>query len=59
MDEVIACHFFTPDEIELDLDPAEVSSQGAMDSVLRFMGCLGSCLGRDVTLTEENSPERI
>ena len=53
------CHFFTPDEIELDLDPREVTSQGSLETVLSFMSDFGSHLSKDVILTEESSPEHI
>ena len=53
------CHFFTTDEIELDLDPREVTSQGQLDAVLDFISNLGAALQRDVVLTEENSPEHV
>lgn len=53
------CHFFTPDEIELDLDPRQVASQRSLEAVLGFIEHLGSHLSKDVILTEENSPEYI
>ena len=49
----ICCHFFIADEIELDIDPREVTSLSAVDSVLDFITGLGACLARDVILTEE------
>ena len=55
----INCHFFTPEEIELDINPREVTSQGHLDAILEFMSELGSSLRRDVVLTEENGPEYI
>ncbi len=55
----ICCHFFVTDEIELDIDPREVTTPAAVDHVLRFMSGLGACLVRDVILTEENSPEYV
>lgn len=54
---ILNCHFFTSDEIELDLDPRQVNSQADLDNVLNFMSALGSRLSRDVILTEENSPK--
>ena len=47
------------DEIELDIDPREVTSPTAVDRVLEFMERLGAHLARDVILTEENSPEHV
>ncbi len=55
----ICCHFFAEDEIELDIDPREVTSDISKDRVLDFMARLGANLGRDVILTEENSPESV
>ena len=52
----LACRFFTQDEIELDLDPRQVTSQRSLEAVLGFMEDLGSHLSKDVILTEENSP---
>ena len=55
----ILCHFFTPEEIELDLDPREVTSQEHLDALLRFMSDVGAVLRHDVILTEENGPEAV
>lgn len=48
------CHFFTEDEIELDLDPREVSEQGAMDDIVSFMAQLSGLVQRPTILTPEN-----
>jgi hypothetical protein len=53
------CHFFIPDEIELDVDPREVTHPGAVDAVLGFLADMGAHLSRDVILTEENDPEHV
>ena len=55
----VACHFFVPEEIELDIDPREVQSQEAMDRVLSFVLRLGRCLEKEVVLTEENSADWV
>ena len=55
----VHCHFFTTEEIELDLDPREVRSQAQLDAVLDFISNLGTALRRDVMLTEENGPEHV
>lgn len=52
-------HFFSADEIELDLDPREINSQTDLDAVLGFCAQLGSELERDVVITEENTPEAV
>jgi len=50
------CHFFTEDELELDLDPREVDGALAFDALLEFMHRLGVLLGRSVILSPENGP---
>ncbi len=56
---VANAHFFTAEEIELDLDPSEIGSQAAFDKVQDFCSKLGMELERDVAVTEENSPGEI
>lgn len=51
---VAACHFFTPDEIEFDIDPREVKGREQFDGVLSFMRLLSSSTRRDVVMTPEN-----
>ena len=55
----VHCHFFTPDEIELDLDPAEITTQHAFAALMDFMQGLGKALGKDVILTHENSSQHV
>lgn len=56
---VINIHFFVVDEIELDLDPREITSQADLDLVLNFCARIGQEIGRDIVITPENSPEII
>jgi hypothetical protein len=56
---IINCHFFTEQEIELDLDPREVNSEERLNSLFRFMKVLGKHLGKEVILTLENSPHLV
>jgi hypothetical protein len=49
-----ACHFFTPDEIEFDIDPRQVASQTELDSLLEFLRFIGDCVNKPVMLTLEN-----
>lgn len=56
---VANAHFFTAEEIELDLDPSEIGSQAALDKVQDFCSKLGRELKRNVAITEENSPDEI
>lgn len=51
---VLNCHFFTPDEIEFDLDPREIQSQVELNQVLQFMREIGRITNREVILTPEN-----
>lgn len=56
---IVNCHFFTADEIELDVAPGDVATQEALDGLLGFMRGIGDHLRKDVTLTAENSPELV
>jgi hypothetical protein len=51
------CHFFTPDEIEFDLDPREVDGQSSLDSLAAFMSFVARATRKTVLLTYENCPE--
>jgi hypothetical protein len=53
------CHFFTPGEIEFDIDPREVAGQPQLDGVFGFMRCLAQSVGRDTVLCPENCPQNI
>jgi hypothetical protein len=56
---VANAHFFTSEEIELDLDPSEIESQAALDKVLGFCSELSLAVERDVAITEESNPDAI
>ena len=51
------CHFFTVHEIELDIDPKEVTSQQDFDAVIDVFVGIGKSLDKDVVLTDENLPK--
>jgi hypothetical protein len=53
------CHFFTPNEIEFDIDPREITGQERLDSLLGFMQFLTDCVGKEVVLSSENCPESV
>ncbi len=53
------CHFFTVDEIELDLDPQEVNDENSLAAVTNFLLELGRLLGRRVILTAEDAQDAI
>lgn len=54
---VINTHFFTPDEIELDVDPREITTQTDLDLVLEFCARVAREIRRDIRITPENAPE--
>ncbi len=49
------CHFFVPDEIELDFDPREIDSDSDHYEVLRFLEALGEGTNKKVSVTAENA----
>jgi hypothetical protein len=57
------CHFYVSEKgfspIEFDLDPKELQSTYAIETLLQFMQNLGEALKEDVVLTEENSETHI
>ncbi|HNO76944.1 MAG TPA: hypothetical protein PKN33_02705 [Phycisphaerae bacterium] len=50
-------YFFTDDQIELDLVPAEINETN-FPSLLEFIALMARSTGRNVFVTEENSPSR-
>lgn len=54
---LINCHFYSEDEIELDIDPKEVKSKSEANAVFEFMKNLSKILDKESILTVENSPE--
>ena len=54
---VVCCHFFDFEEIEFDIDPRDVRSQEALDSLLGFMRRVGDTVAKPVILTYENDRE--
>jgi hypothetical protein len=53
----INCHFFTPEEIELDIDPRQVESQETHTAILGFVEAVADAAGKLARITPENSPE--
>ena len=51
------CHFFSLDEIELDIDPRQVVDLPTHEAVLRFVEDLAEATGRIADITLENSPQ--
>jgi hypothetical protein len=52
----VNCHFFTSDEIELDISPSDVTSEEAFLAIVYLMRKLGRLLNKRVVLTPENTP---
>jgi hypothetical protein len=55
----VACHFFTPDEVEFDLRPEEVTEQARLDALVDFVRGVGDATGKPVAVTIENWPEAL
>jgi hypothetical protein len=53
----VNCHFFVDSELELDIDPKEVSSASQHDQLLEFAEQIASALQKPIVLTPENTPE--
>ena len=50
----INCHFFSDHEIELDLDPRQLTDEHSFAHLLGFVRGLGDALHHDVIVTHEN-----
>lgn len=55
----INCHFFTKNEIELDLAPEEVKTSEQGELIMEFLKALGVALQRPVRLTAESDPDDV
>ena len=53
------CHFFVKEEVEFDVDPAEVEDARAANEVARFMVGLSKATGREILLTAENNRDGV
>jgi len=51
----INCHFFVESEIEMDICPSEVNSEGRFHSLIEFLEWLSRVTNSNVVLTHENS----
>ncbi|GAA0338166.1 hypothetical protein GCM10008967_30560 [Bacillus carboniphilus] len=54
---LINCHFFSEEELELDIDPKDVKDIRAASTVFDFMRELSINLDKESILTGENCPE--
>jgi hypothetical protein len=52
----MACHFFSPKEIEFDLPPEQVNSRERFAAVQGFLRALATTLGKSVLLSPESMP---
>jgi hypothetical protein len=55
----VACHFFTPDEIEFDLQPEDVTGPERLAAVASFLRDLALAVQKPAILTMESMPEAI
>ena len=55
---LVVFHFFTPGEIECDIDPREITGQASLDAMLVFMRQLGDLTRKRAILTPENCSDR-
>lgn len=51
------CHFFLEDQIEFDIDPAEINSIEDFILIESFMIDISKLINNQITLTSENNPE--
>jgi hypothetical protein len=54
---LINCHFFVPEEIELDIDPRQVVDESCHEMVLAFLEELAQKIRKPLALTLENAPQ--
>lgn len=54
---VVKCYFFLENQIEFDINPAEISSELELNTIMAFMKSISSKLGKQITLCGENQPE--
>lgn len=54
----VACHFFSPREVEFDFWPKQVSSEVAFFELLQFLRKIGDSVGKRVILCYENNLAR-
>jgi len=55
----VRTHFFDIGRIDLDLDPREVQSEEAMNTLFKFFGDMAKTLEREIILTEESQEDIV
>jgi len=58
-DLTVNCHFFTPSEIEFDVDPRQIDGLDAIEVLARFIAAIGETTSKPVVLTEENDQSMV
>ena len=53
----LACHFFSPEEIEFDFRPEEVTGPEQLETLIRFLRQLSEITGKAAIVAPENFPE--
>lgn len=51
-------HFFFDGEIEFDIDPREITGQGQLEALIRFLQSVAESVNKPVILTPENLSEK-
>ena len=54
---IVKCYFFLEDQIEFDINPAEIKTELELNKVTDFMKKISSELNKQITLCDENQPE--
>lgn len=54
---MVVCHFFTTDEIEMDIEPSEVTSQESLNDLLGLLRLVGDTLQKSVILSYESDEQ--
>ena len=54
---LVNCHFFGPEEIELDVEPKDVKEERQHVAMLRFIANLAIAIGKQALVTPENDPD--
>ena len=52
-------YFFSPDEIEFDIEPGELTSEARFGSLLSFLSGCGRAVGRVAIVTPEGMPQAV
>lgn len=55
----VNCHFFDVDDLEMDIDPKQVTSDETLDELFGFLLGLAAVLDKRVDLTDEGDPDRV